>query len=101
MAEVETETAATVEESVKGDINDKIAETPSPKPRSFSQNSAASAETDSESERSRKPVPTPRKSVTLMEVDSQELQPPPCRAASALSHHEKKISFSIGKIVKL
>ena len=101
-------------EDLKGDINNlssaaevQIAETPSPKPRSsFSQKSAVaeSASLSSESgttqspeaSSNRKPVPTPRKSVTLMEVD-QEPPSPHHRAASALSHHEKKISFSIGK----
>ena len=101
-------------EDLKGDINNlssaaevQIAETPSPKPRSsFSQKSAVaeSASLSSESgttqspeaSSNRKPVPTPRKSVTLIEVD-QEPPSPHHRAASALSHHEKKISFSIGK----
>ena len=112
-AAVDVPDAAAVED-LKGDINNlssaaevQIAETPSPKPRSsFSQKSAVaeSASLSSESgttqspeaSSNRKPVPTPRKSVTLMEVD-QEPPSPHHRAASALSHHEKKISFSIGK----
>ena len=103
-AAVDVPDAAAVED-LKGDINNlsseaevQIAETPSPKPRSsFSQKSAVAESSQSpEAAANRKPVPTPRKSVTLMEVD-QEPPSPHHRAASALSHHEKKISFSIGK----
>ena len=103
-AAVDVPDAAAVED-LKGDINNlsseaevQIAETPSPKPRSsFSQKSAVAESSQSpEAAANRKPVPTPRKSVTLMEVD-QEPPSPHHRAASALSHHEKKISFSIGE----
>ena len=89
---------AAVQEDLKGDINqtEKIAETPSPKPRSSLSQNSAPLETSPVG--NRKPVPTPRKSVTLMEVDPQPQQGT-TRAASALSHHEKKISFSIGKII--